>query len=62
MKSLITYERLLPDTISGERIRVISTYSSFNKAEIDKYEEWCKKYIHEGIVGEVAAVDEEEGA
>ena len=46
MKSYTTYERLMPDTFSGERIKISTIYSSFNKDEMDDFEEtYCKHYI-----------------
>ena len=39
MKVLITWERLKPDTIGGDKLKVTTTYMSFDKDEIDKLEE-----------------------
>ena len=50
MKSYTTYERLMPDTFSGERVKISTIISSFNKDEIDEFEEvYCKGRIGFGI-------------
>lgn len=39
MKVLVTWERLAPDTVGGDKLRVTTTYMSFDKDEIDKLQE-----------------------
>lgn len=58
MKTQITWERPLPDTILGEKIVVHTVYSSFDRAEIDKLQEECERRIGYALVGELSAVCE----
>lgn len=58
MRILTQYKREKPDTISGEKISIIQTYSSFNKEEIDKLEQDCKERIGFGLVAEVKGEQE----
>ena len=55
MKTQITWERSLPDTILGEKIVVHTVYSSFDRAEIDKLQEECERRIGYALVGELSA-------
>lgn len=50
MNCTISWKRLKPDTISGEKIEVKMVYSSMMPEEIDKMEEYCKQNIGSGIV------------
>ena len=49
MKCFIGYSRLNTDTISGERIIVTQTYSTFDTAEMDRFEDYLRKNIASGI-------------
>ena len=42
MNETISFKRLAPSTISGEQIAITYVYSSFNKGEIDKIEEYLR--------------------
>ena len=53
MKLLTQYKRENPDTILGEKITIIQTYSSFNKDEIDELEQRCKDSIGDGLMTEL---------
>ena len=50
MKCLINYKRLQPDTIRGEALTITYYYTSFNSAEMDKFEADVKKDIKDGII------------
>ena len=43
MKTVITSHRLEPDTIRGEALQVVYTFSSFDKQQIDDMEDWVNK-------------------
>ena len=45
MNKIITFNRLNPDTVNGDSIQIITTYTSFDTREIDKVEEYCKQNI-----------------
>jgi hypothetical protein len=56
MKVLVTWERLAPDTVGGDKLRVTTTYMSFDKDEIDKLERNIGEttaFIIDNIKGEV---------
>lgn len=55
MKVLTRYRRLAPTTLTGEQIEVVTTYSSFNKEEIDALEKTFKE-----IIGTVAISERQE--
>ena len=55
MKCVTTYERLMPDTICGEGIKLTQVYTSFDIQEIDELEENLKKAIGSGVVFECGA-------
>ena len=59
MRIFTQYKRENPDTIHGEKITVIQTYSSFDKNEIDKLEQDFKKYIGDGLVAELKGENNE---
>ena len=50
MKTQITSHRNKGYTVNGESVSVIYTYSSLDKQEIDKMEEYCKQNIGSGVV------------
>lgn len=52
MKCVTTYDRLMPDTICGEGIKLTQVYTSFDIREIDELEENLKKAIGSGVVFE----------
>lgn len=52
MKCLITYSRFNADTISGERIIVTQTYSTFDSEEMDRLEDYLRQSIASGIMTE----------
>jgi hypothetical protein len=52
MKCLTTYERLEPDTVRGECIKLTQVYTSFDARDIDELEEHFKKAIGSGVVFE----------
>ena len=60
MRMFTQYKRENPDTILGEKITIIQTYSSFNKDEIDELEQKCKENIGNGIVTETEGIKEVE--
>lgn len=43
MKIYKSWKRHTPDSVSGERITVTITYSSFDKGEIDEFEKTLPK-------------------
>lgn len=53
MKLLTQYKRENPDTVLGEKITIVQTYSSFNKEKIDKLEQYCKEHIGYVLVTEL---------
>ena len=53
MKLFTQYKRKNPDAILGDKITVIQTYSSFDKDEIDKLEQYFKQSIGDGLVAEL---------
>ena len=50
MLANIRWRRLKPDTTNGEMIELTTTYSSFDKAEIDDLQEWFADKYGSGIV------------
>lgn len=56
MRMFTQYKRENPDTILGEKITIIQTYSSFNKDEIDELEQKCKENIGNGIETEMEGI------
>lgn len=52
MKVFTTFKRLIPTTVEGEVIKVITYYSSLDKVEIDKLQEDLKNTIGAGVVEE----------
>ena len=53
MNVQLTWNRLQPDTISGEKIIVKTIYSSFDKKEIDELQSKFEETYGSGVVGEV---------
>lgn len=60
MRTYISYQRLEPDTINGETLKVTQVYSSHDKSEIDKLEESLQKQIGNGLIGEISLDKEQE--
>lgn len=58
MKETISFRRLTPDTINGEQIAITYTYSSFNKSEIDKIEEYLRNSLGTCVVTSDAILGE----
>lgn len=52
MRVLTMYRRLDPTTLIGENIVVVTTYSSFNKEEIDALEKELEETIGSGVISE----------
>lgn len=59
MRVQTMYRRLDPDTVTGEQIVVVTTYSSFNKEEIDALEKELKETIGSGVIWESEEQDHE---
>ena len=57
MKAFAQYKREEPDTILGEKITIITTYSSFDKEEIDEIEQYCKENIGNGLFADIREED-----
>lgn len=53
MKCFTSYQRLTADTISGEMLVVSTRYSTFDKQEMDAFEETVKQTIGCGVVTEI---------
>ena len=52
MKVTITYERLEPNTTIGECLKIVQTFTSFNKKEIDDMEKIYADALKSGTVVE----------
>ncbi len=52
MKCSIRYYRREADTVSGEQLEIVCRYSTFNKKEMDAFEEIVKKTIGLAVVTE----------
>ena len=50
MKTQMAWHRNKGDTVNGESVSVIYTYSSMDKSEIDRIEELFKQNIDCGLV------------
>ena len=59
MTCLTQYQRYDPDTVSGHKIVVTQTYSSYNEHEIDKLEETLRNTIGLGLITEVNGKESE---
>jgi len=59
MRVLTMYRRLDPSTVTGEQIVVVTTYSSFNKEEIDTLEKELEKTIGTGVISEIEEQEHE---
>lgn len=55
MKCFTSYQRLNADTISGEMLVVTQRYTTFDKQEMDAFEESIKQTIGSGVVTEIKA-------
>lgn len=53
MKVTTTFSRLNPDTIQGEKVAILTVYSSQNKEEIDELEQSLRQTIGSGVVSVV---------
>lgn len=64
MKQFNTYERLTPDTVNGESLKVMTIYSSRDKAEIDSLEALYEKTYGIGtsreVIGELVRFPDKE--
>lgn len=64
MKQFNSYERLTPDTVNGESLKVMTIYSSRDKAEIDSLEALYEKAYGIGtsreVIGELARFPDKE--
>lgn len=49
MKVNVRYERKPGNTVNGEIIVIINTYSTFDTAEMDRYEKLLKEHIGSGV-------------
>ena len=52
MKMFTTWRSLPENTLRGNAVQLVITYSSFNKEEIDNLTEMLKRTIAAGISGE----------
>ena len=59
MKVTTTFSRLTPDTIQGEKIAILTVYSSMNKQEIDELEQSLYQKIGSGVIDEVKEQEHE---
>lgn len=59
MKVTTTFSRLCPDTIQGEKIAILTVYSSMNKQEIDELEQSLYQIIGNGVISEVKEQEHE---
>ena len=60
MKVTTTFSRLNPDTIQGEKVAILTVYSSQNKEEIDELEQSLWQTIGSGVVSVVKEQDNED--
>lgn len=58
MTVTITYERLEPNTTVGERLKVVQTFTSFNKKEVDDMEKIYADALKSGTVIEEVKADD----
>ena len=49
MKVNVRYERKPGDTVNGEMIIITNIYSTFDTAEMDRYENILKEHIGSGV-------------
>ena len=59
MKVTTTFSRLSPDTIQGEKVAILTVYSSMNKQEIDELEQSLYQTIGNGVVSVVKEQENE---
>ena len=52
MKCFISYRRDKADTINGEALTVSQRYSTFDKAEMDRFEDYLKSSMGCGVTVE----------
>lgn len=60
MTCFTQYQRYDPDSVSGHKIVVTQTYSSYNEHEIDKLEETLRNTIGCGLIAEVKGKESHE--
>ena len=60
MKVHTQFRVLEPDTITGYRVQVITTYSSFDEAEINIIADKFRNEIGAGIIGTIELKKEEQ--
>lgn len=60
MRMFTTWRRLKADTVNGDCIQLVITYSSFNKAEIDSLQEVFKQDIGAGLQAEYDTTPQDE--
>ena len=53
MKMTTTWSRLCPDTIQGEKIAVLTVYSSMDRQEIDELEQSLYRMMGSAVVSDV---------
>lgn len=59
MTSFTQFQRCEPDTISGEKIILTQTFSSFDKQEIDRLEKMLRETIGSGRITEYKGKESE---
>ena len=59
MKVTTTFSRLSPDTIQGEKVAILTVYSSQNKEEIDELEKSLWQTLGNGVVSVVKEQEHE---
>lgn len=60
MKVHTQFQILEPDTISGNRVQVVTTYSSFDEEEINIIADKFRDEIGAGIIGTIELEKEEQ--
>lgn len=50
MDRITTYKRNKPNSVNGESITIITTYSSMLPGEIEQVEKACKEYIGYALI------------
>ena len=60
MKVHTQFQVLEPDTINGNRVQVVTTYSSFDETEINIIADKFRNEIGAGIIGTIELKKEEQ--
>ena len=60
MKVHTQFQVLEPDTISGNSVQVVTTYSSFDETEINIIADKFRNEIGDGIIGTIELKKEEQ--